>query len=233
MAFNILFSISFLIALVIFIVLLGISIKKYPEPVDESKLPKYIPRIPTSDEYDTNHMPPRKKYSIMSRMISGLGNLFNGGAKYFNAAVKLIGIFLAIMGCQIFLELPAHWTTCLGCIFFIIGGVGMFLLGIYTENRHAKHGIVANICFGGFFGSSVVLIYPMLVSGLFWSGFIIFNVIIIISILYYFYSMRNFNVPLEMQDTRPEQLSKNYDFSEWMLFFSVFAWIVMIFFSLI
>ena len=41
------------------------------------------------------------------------------------------------------------------------------------------------------------------------------------------------SVPLEMQDTIPEQLSKNYDFSEWMLFFSVFAWIVMIFFSLI
>jgi hypothetical protein len=233
----IVYSIFYLVSMIIYFILMGISFKKYPELPNNEKFPKYMKKIialnKPSDKFDTNNLPKRKKYSIFSRMVSGLGNLLCGSAPYFNFAVKLIGTSSTLLGYYTFILLDKNFISIMGFIGFEIGCIGIILLGILTENRHQLHGVAAALSFGGYLSSVVFWIYPFINSEFIPNWFVLFNILPIICCVYHIIANRKFDIHLQMQDTKITKIIDNYNFSEWLLLISVVVWIVLLYFILL
>lgn len=229
------FAILFGLSIGIGFLLILIAFKKYVLRTPREQLPTYVQNWPevVPGKYDTNHAPDTThSYSILTRMISGLGNLLYQSAPYFNTAVKLFGIMGCVLGYYIFFALlpPTdllfpYALTILGFIAFEIGSLGIFLLGFFTENRHFKHGITAGLAFGGYLLAIVLWIYPVWLSSIIPRVMIIFHVIPLFFMVLHMKAVRHFDLHTQIQDVLPPNWKENYNLSEWTLFFSVFFWI--------
>ncbi len=228
----------FVLCLIITSILMMISMKKYEIRTPGEQLPQYVKGWPyvVEGKYDTNHAPPESKpYSIKTRMISGLGNLLYSSAPYFNVMVKIFGIMTFPLGIFIYLILTAMfsgWISILftlGVVGFEIGCIGIYLLGIYTENRHFKHGIVAALAFGGYTVAIVFWIIPFATAGQIPNWFLVFHIVPIILFVYHGIAVRAFDLHEQMQDVLPKNWKVNYNLSEWLLFFGVCGWIIALF----
>lgn len=217
---------------------MAISMKKYEVRTPAEKIPQYVKDWPyvVEGKYDTNHLPPESKpYSIKTRMISGLGNLLYSSAPYFNTMVKIFGIMIFPLGIFIYLNLNSlfsRWILIifeLGVIGFEIGCLSIFLLGIYTENRHFKHGIVAALAFGGYTVAIVFWIIPFAIIEQIPNWILVFHIIPIILFVYHGIAVKSFDLHEQMQDVLPKNWRVNYNWSEWLLFFGVCAWIIILF----
>jgi hypothetical protein len=218
------------------------AMTKYIDRTPASLLPAYVREWPpvVPGQYDTNHAPPEcRPYSIRTRMISGLGNLLYSSAPFFNSAVKLMGITGFPLGIYAFSVLKegltglANALAILGLISFEIGCVGIILLGIYTENRHFKHGITAGLSFGGYMPAILCWIYPVWLSRVIPNVFIIFHLVPIGLFFYHMVVVKHFDLHTQMQDLLPSRWQINYNLSEWLLFFGVCVWIFILFVFLV
>ena len=232
------YIVIFIVCLAITSILMIFSMKKYGIRTPNDKIPKYIKDWPyvIQGKYDTNHAPEiSKPYSMKTRMISGLGNLLYSSAPFFNSMVKIFGIMIFPLGIFTYLafgNLLSGWSLIifvLGVVGFEIGCLGIFLLGIYTENRHFKHGIVAALAFGGYTAAIVFWIPAFLIIEMIPNWILIFHMIPILMFVYHGIAVRNFDLHEQMQDILPPNWKVNYNWSEWLLFFAVCAWIIVLF----
>lgn len=236
MCFPLWFTIFYLACILVFGVLISIAMRKYRGRTDPQHYPSYMRNLPPSSTFTTNYAPSEiRPYSIFSRMISGLGNWLYPSAPYFNAAVIIIGVGSCGLGVFIWIQLAADVPSCLlvpiGGLGFQIGSFGLVLLGIYTENRHAKHGIVAGMAFGGYYLALFSWFYPIAFSAAFPSWVLVFHVLPWSLLGYHIYAVRGFNLHEQMQDLPIKPLGKNYNFSEWLLFGGICLWILSLFTS--
>jgi uncharacterized membrane protein len=231
MLFPVWFGIIYLCCVIVFMGLLAHAFRTYQGRTDPAKFPRYMQNLPPSATYTTNYAPLNPQaYSIRTRMISGLGNWLYPSAPYFNAAVILIGCSSFILGGYVWITLAAEfsgsWLVGLGGIGFEMGCIGLVFLGIYTENRHFKHGIVAGIAFGGYFAALLFWLIPIARSVIFPSWLVILHILPWLFMIYHAYAIRGFNLHEQMQDLLIIPWYKNYNLSEWLLFAGVCVWML-------
>ena len=170
-------------------------------------------------------------YSILSRIISGLGNTEQKSAKIFNPAILIMGVLLLPFPYYLFQVLPINLISYIGIGTFYSNPIGMVLLGIFPENKEKGHYVAAALGMGGLLLANIILIYPIILSSL-------NNTIVVITII-----MLIFCVPLVISliknvrsyepDKRIENLFYNLNFWEWFQFIMLQIWIIAVYINLL
>ncbi|NVM54612.1 MAG: DUF998 domain-containing protein [Candidatus Helarchaeota archaeon] len=170
-------------------------------------------------------------YSIFSRTISGLGNPMYKSAKIFNPTISIMGVILSPLPYYLLQVLPPHWMTSIGIGAFFCSPVGIFLVGIFHEERQIGHLIAATLGMGGLITANMVLLYPIFLSSL---SNIITAITIISLITSIFLAIAGIkNIRTYIPNKRITKLLYNLNFWEWIQFIILQVWLGGIYINLL
>jgi len=169
-------------------------------------------------------------YSIFSRTISGLATKNCEGNKTFKKIVILMGLVNIIFVYFLFLNLKTSTLGLAGTIFLAFGGVFFIITSFVTEEHWKPHRIIGGIYFAASIFGILILFYPFISATWIPKWLLIFNFLpLIISIFGFNAHLRNLDY---VPDVRKPILD-NVNFWEWMVFFSITLWFVLVYLVMI
>ena len=197
MALPLWYSITFPVVFVSFFILIYISYKKFPH------------------------------YSILTRTISGLGNLKRKSGLFFDIGLILIGSSSIPLFYFLYQELPQSLLSSIGIVLLFVGGsVGSTLEGFFDESKLKPHLFSSFIAFGAIIIGSILLISPFLQSEAIPNWMVILNILIPITSVFCGISAL-YNIPYKPGIKKP--ILHNVNLWEWILFLVICLWISLIF----
>jgi hypothetical membrane protein len=177
-----------------------------------------------------------KGYSIFTRIVSDLGRKNTLSCKIYNKAIVFYSIINLTIIYFLFVYLNQHFAFniygLIGLIFFAISSIFGIILGFVLEEdgkKGDKHNLLAGIMFFGYMLGSLMLVYPFIISKLFW----IMPFTLLSLVIFIFFLIASFNSwPYVLSNVR-KPIIKNICFWEWMLFLSMILWLFLVYIAMV
>lgn len=176
-----------------------------------------------------------EKYSFLNHFISELGERgVSGWAWIFNLCVIIAGVGVILCSISLGLGLPGFWAK-LGMLFGVVTGVGLMMVGIFPMDNIKPHATAAVTFFrGGLLmvsAFSLAILFPQqnqaiiprlygLVGLIPFAAFSAFLVLL-------WNERDHVDQTLSPEGVRHPRVSK-YTISEWVVFFSVILWVLVL-----
>jgi hypothetical membrane protein len=171
-------------------------------------------------------------YSMLTRTISGLGNPKYKSHKLFNPAMMILGLATLPLPYYVYISLPPTPLTTIGCIFFICNPIGIFLVGVFNEEKNTGHIIGAVLGMGFLLFATMLLIYPLTQSDIFHPFIVAIAAIAIINCVPLAYSAYK-SARDYVGDVKIDRLLENINFFEWMEFLILQMLIISMYLNLV
>ena len=163
-------------------------------------------------------------FSIFRDTISEVQDTSTASSRWINPAFFVLALILIPFPFYVYSALPWTYLSYLGCIILFSNSVGMFIIAIWPNFVNPMHYIGAGFGLGGTLLSFLVLLVPIFQSVIINKGvFIIMIIALFLCIPLIYSNLKN----------GPRRILKfNPNFWEWILFFTLQLWFVVMFLNL-
>ncbi len=177
-----------------------------------------------------------KKYSIFTRIVSDLGRKNTLSCKIYNRAIVFYSIINLAIIYFLFVYFNQHFAfniySLIGLIFFAISSIFGIILGFVPEEdgkKGDKHDLLAGIMFFEYMLGSLMLVYPFIISKLFW--IMPFTLLSLVMFIFFFIaSLKSW--PYVLSNVR-NPIIKNICFWEWMFVIYMILWLFLVYLVMI
>jgi hypothetical membrane protein len=177
------------------------------------------------------------KYSIFTRELSDLGRRNTLSCVIYNRAISFYSLIHLPWVYFLFSYINQHFAwnifSLLGLIIMVLACISGFISGFIPQTdgkRVSKHDVFSGISFCGYVLSSVLLVYPFILTKLFW--ILPFTILSLVMFVFLSISFFKLGGPYLISDTK-RPLMQNICFWGCMLFISMMLWLFLVYIAMV